>query len=375
MRCHHYFLAIVAFALSVSAAQAMHAVSLNRVQWPLYYHGGSTGEHLEIEIAEKPTGSTQALVRYDGFLANVAFDEGFGKDSVTVQEVVIRYVEHVLKEDYDQVLRLYAPGADSAEAIAETRNFRKEIAGLTEIGFLSEWIYLGTRFVIAEFRFDGGASRFFGFGFRHTPRGFLLSHERSDDEGIVLDALDYVADGLRHGWLDNHTSHPDELSIPLGEGVFGTALKVDGRLHDQQGDWISPNQGAQVDAPWAVVEKALAKTASPEDAAAVRLSCSKNFVRLADGAGQDHDAQAQAKQRHASLGRIKHVLTMAFGDDFMHYFVEESDPARIRSMFVGKEGDSFCLSQGPGDRRLRRLLQSEVVKDGVWALWVAQRGS
>ncbi|MDH3969840.1 MAG: hypothetical protein OEU56_22740 [Rhodospirillales bacterium] len=82
-----------------------------------------------------------------------------------------------------------------------------------------------------------------------------------------------------------------------------------------------------------------------------------------------------AIRRNVSNGRIKHVLTMAFGSDFVHYFVEETNPTRIRSLFVGKQGDRFCLSQGPGARRVRRLLQSEAVKDGIWSLWVAQRAS
>jgi len=125
----------------------------------------------------------------------------------------------------------------------------------------------------------------------------------------------------------------------------------------------------------AFAEMVLARSAALDDEAFVRLWCAEDARTLTDTAGQNGAGLARAKQSHASDGNIKHVMTMAFGADFAHYFVEESDPARIRSMFVGTAGDGFCLSRGPHDRRVRGLLQSEVVKDGVWALWVAQRGS
>ena len=362
MRQHHCLLAAAALVLTVAAAPAAGLVALSRAQWPLYFNGGATHGHLEIEIAEKASYSDRAAIRYDGFLANVAVDQGFGRDGGTVQEIIISYAEFALKENYDQVVRLYAPGTDHAQAIAEAQSFRKRIDGLREIRFLYEWIFMDSRYVLAEFEFDVGAPRILGFSFRNTTQGFLMTHERADDVGVVLDAFDYVAEGIRRGWLHEHTSHPDDHSIPLGQGLFGISLKIDGDLYGQRQDWTPPSRQADVNSPGALAETALARTASPEEADVVGLWCAR-------------DRAGPAKQSHVPGGRIKHVLTMAFGDDFVHYFVEETDPTRIRSMFVGRQGDGFCLSEGPGDPRVRRLLQSEALKDGIWGLWVAQRAS
>jgi hypothetical protein len=101
---------------------------------------------------------------------------------------------------------------------------------------------------------------------------------------------------------------------------------------------------------------ALATTASPEETATVGLWCSKDLPRLAGAAGPDPGALVQMKQSRVLEGRIKHVLTIALGKDFVHYFVEETKANGIGSLFVGKQGDGFCLSQGPGGRRVRRLL-------------------
>ena len=83
-------------------------------------------------------------------------------------------------------------------------------------------------------------------------------------------------------------------------------------------------------------------------------------------------AWQDAKRSHSLNGNIMHILTLAFQTHFSHYFLDESDPARIRSVFVGREGGKLCLSSGPFDGRLNGFLRSNVLKDGIWELWIAQ---
>ena len=373
MRCRSFLLALAVSAVSVAAAQGAALVSLNRVGLPVYYDDSAVEGHLEVEIAQKSYGEGRPTARYEGFLANITIEDR--KESVTAEEVVIRYVEHLLKEDYEPIARLYVPGVDTAAAAARARSLRDQLVGLSQINFLSEWFYQDAKFLLVDFRFEGGASRTIGFGFRNTPKGFLLSLGGNDDEGLVLDLFDYLAETVARDRTTAYTTRPFEHSIALGEGLFGISLKVDGRLHEARQAWRPPRGAAAPSGPAAFAELVLARSAALNDEALARLWCAGDAATPADAAARKGVAPAGAMQGDAAVGRIKHLMTLAFGEDFAHYFVEESDPARIRSMFVGTAGDGFCLSRGPDDRRVRGLLRSEVVKDGVWALWVAQRGS
>ncbi len=362
-------LAVLAWIAAVSYAGAL--VSLQRTKWPVYYGEARTSGYFEVEVSQKDFDSVRAGTSYDGFLANITIDNK-RKESVTADEVVIRYVENVLKQNYEQAAHAYVPGTDVAGVTDSARLFRDEIGGLAVVNFRSEWFYKGAKYLLVDLEYDSSTSRVAGFGFRQTPQGFLLSDERADDEGRVLDLFDYVAEAIGKGWSEDYESRPFDHSIALGQGLFGITLNVDGQLFANRKDWITPNKVAHGESLQAFVESVLASAVSMENEAFVRLWCATDRDEMAALSETRESALWDAKRSHSAGGNIKHILTVAFQDRFSHYFLDESDPARIRSMFVGKEGGAPCLSSGPFDRRLKGFLRSDVLKDGIWEHWIAQ---
>lgn len=362
---------LAAFAWTSAASYAGALVSLQRTKWPVYYGETRTSGYFEIEVSQKDFDSVRAGTPYDGFLANIAIDQK-RKESVTADEVVIRYVENVLKRNYEQAARAYVPGADVAGVMDSARLFRNEISRLSAVNFRSEWFYKGAKYLLVDLEFDSGASRVAGFGFRQTPQGFLLSDERADDEGTVLDLFHYVAEAIGKGWANAYEPRPFDHSIALGQGLFGIALNVDGHLYANRKDWTVPKDVAEDESLQAFVEAVLASAASLENEAFVGLWCASDREEMAALSETRQSALRSAKRSHSAGGNIKHIMTLAFRDRFSHYFLDEADPARIRSIFLGKEGGTLCLSSGPFDRRLDGFLRSDVLKDGIWQLWIAQ---
>ena len=363
------FLAVLAWIAAVPYAGAL--VSLQRTKWPVYYGEAKTSGYFEVEVSQKDFDSARAGTPYDGFLANIAIDNK-RKESVTADEVVLRYFEHVLKRNYEQVAKAYVPGTDAAAVTDWARTFREELNGLAEVNFRSEWFYKGAKYLLVDLQYDSGASRVAGFGFRQTPQGFLLSDERADDVGRVLDLFDYVAEAIGKGWSEDYESRAFDQSIALGQGLFGVTLNVDGQLYANRKDRIAPREVADGESLQAFVEAVLVSAVSMENEAFVQLWCATGRDEMAALSETRESALWDAKRSHSAAGNIKHILTIAFQDRFSHYFLDESDPARIRSMFVGKEGGALCLSSGPFDRRLNGFLRSDVLKDGIWELWIAQ---
>jgi hypothetical protein len=365
---HLLLLAVFTWIAAVSYAGAL--VSLQRTKWPVYFGEARTSGYFEVEVSQKDFDSARAGTPYDGFLSNVTIDKR--KESVTADEVVIRYVENTLKQNYEQIAQAYVPGTDVAGVTDWARTFREEINGLAEVNFRSEWFYKGAKYLLIDLEYDSGASRVAGFGFRRTPRGFLLSDESEDDEGAVLDLFDYVMETIGKGWMEDYESRPFDHSIALGQGLFGVTLNVNGQLYANRKDWITPNEVADGESLQDYVEAVLASAATLENEAFVRLWCATDRDEMVALSETRESALRDAKRSHSSEGNIKHILTFAFQTNFSHYFLDESDPARIRSVFVGREGGKFCLSSGPFDRRLKGFLRSDVLKGGIWELWIAQ---
>lgn len=355
---------IGAFSFSDAAAQ----VALNRKKLPVYYNKSGDKGHLELEFSEKSYRAGQASTRYGRIAANVAVEAN--KESVGAEEIVLGYLNGVLGGEYEQLGRFYVPGAESEPTVAAAQDLRRELAGLVEVRFLSEWFYSSAKFVLARLEFDSRQSRVVGFGFQDTVKGFLRSDDWGLDDNPVLGLFHHVLSEMDEGRSAEYAPRPFDHSIEVLPGIFGATINVDGRIYDPA-DWIKLGRGKPGKSLTSFVELVLGKAEALDDTAFTSLWCGPAKAKLRAGA-KDQPVLSELRRAHAAGRPIKHVMTMDFAEHHAHYFVEQNEPTKLRTIFVARAADRFCLSQGPDYPELQSFLISEPVKNAVWKLWAGQ---
>lgn len=355
---------VFAFFLSDAAAQ----VALNRKKLPVYFKESGNQGHLEFEFSEKSYRAGQAPKKYGGITANVVVEAN--KESVGAEEIVIDYLNGVLGGEYEQLSRFYVPGAESEPIIAAARDLRRELARVAEVHFHSEWFYNSAKFVLARLISDSRQSRMVGFGFQDTVKGFLRSDDWGPNDNAVLGLFHHILSEMDEGRIANYGPRPFEHSIEVLPGIFGVTINVDGRVY-APANWVAPGRATSAKGLTSFVELVLGKAGVLDDTAFTSLWCRAARVELKARA-KNEPILRKLKQAHAARGPIRHVMTMDFAENHAHYFVEQDEPTKLRTIFVAREGGRFCLSQGPDYPELHSFLVSEPVKNAVRKLWADQ---
>jgi len=348
-----------------SFADAAAQVALSRKKLPVYYNESGDKGILELEFSEKHYKAGEVSTRHGRVAANVVVDSS--KESVGAEEVVLGYLNDVLGGEYEQLGRFYVPGAEPGPMVAAAQDLRRELAGLAEVRFLSEWFYSSGKFVLARLMFDSQRSRVVGFGFQVTVKGFLLSDDWGRDDGPVLGLFQHVLSEMEEGRTAEYSPRPFDHSIEVLPGIFGITINVDGRVHDP-GGWLKLGRGKPGKSLTSFVELVLGKAGALDDTAFTSLWCKAAQAKLRASA-EDEPFFSELRRAHVAGRPIKHVMTMDFAEHHAHYFVEQNEPRKLRTVFVARERDRFCLSEGPDYAELRRFLVSEPVKRAVWRLW------
>ncbi len=356
---------ICAFALSDTVAQ----VSLARKKLPVYYKESGDKGHLEFEFSEKSYQDGQPLKRYGRITANVTVEKN--AESVGAEEIVIAYLNSVLGGEYDQLGRLYVPGAVSDSTIAAAQNLRRDLAGLAEVRFLSEWFYGSAKFVLTRLMYDSRQPRVVGFGFQDTVKGFLRSDSWGPSDNPVLGLFHHILSAMDDGRTAAYLPRSFDHSIEVLPGIFGATINVDGRVYDPT-DWITLGRVRSGKSLTSFVELVLGTSGALDDASFASLWCKTARAQLRARAKNDPVHYRELRQNYTARRPIQHVMTMDFAEEHAHYFVEQREPRKLRTVFVAREADRFCLSLGPDYPELRSFLVSEPVKNAIWNLWAGR---
>ena len=355
----------VFFAGDEAAAQ----VSFDRTNWPLYVLEGVTDGNLEIELTEKPYQQTDQRWEYGPLLANAG---DFDDESVPAAALLMQYLNRLREGNLDGISDFFVPGTDPEEVLSAARTLSEQIRLVAEVEFVAEWLFLDSKTLLVRLKTVDGKSSARGFAFRMTDKGFRFDEGSSDAEGSVFGLHRYLASEIDRGQVDGYSPRPFGHTIPLGEGLFGSLLNFDGELFEVPADWITLGTEQAAGDVRAYVETVLGNTWASSISDFLALWCAPERVKLSPLAEARSAEFLKLMTKHSSSGRIKHVLTMNLGPGVAHYFLDQDQPDRARVIFLSRQGESLCITRGPANADFREFLNSDLIKDGVHALWSAR---
>lgn len=349
--------------------QAAAQVSFDRTNWPLYVLEGGADSSLEVELTEKPYQQTDQRWEYGPLRANAG---GFDDESVPAAELLMQYLSRLQDGNLEGISEFFVPGSDPEEVLSAAQTLREQIGQVAEVEFVSEWLFLESKTLLVRLKTVDGASSARGFAFRMTDKGFRLDQGSRDAEGSVFGLHRFLASEIDRGQVEGYSPRPFGHTIPLGEGLFGSLLSFDGKLFEAPAEWITLGTEQTAGDVRAYVESVLGNTAAASDSDFLALWCDPDRGKLSPLAEARSAEYLRFKAKHSSSGQIKHVLTMNLGSGAAHYFLDQDQPDRARVIFLSRQGKSLCITRGPANAHFRDFLNSDLIKDGVRALWSAQ---
>lgn len=361
---HRAVLGVAAVALLAAGVAAF-----DRKRQPVYYGETEASGFIELEMTTVPYRSLPQDVQVGGFATNVAYDESHGEMNVIPEVVLLDYLSRVLASDYQGALPYYAPGQDSAAVVAGAEALHRRIRGLQRVEFLYSVLHEEHRLIFVRMTTSDGRTEAISFAFARAQGGFLLANSWQGEAGPLLGLLVDLAGQMNAGIASTEPPVRPRYEIELGQGITGMILRFDGEVFADTGEWLTAARAADVEAPGFYAESLLFRNAATTTQEFSERWCSGQLSDALLGGEEGPDA---LKDRYSADGGIKHVATLDFKDSFAHYYMEESDPWTVKTVFLRRDGEGYCQEWGPDRAGLRGFLKSDLIGHNLLLLWRGQ---
>ncbi len=295
-------------------------------------------------------------------------------------KLVTAYFRAVVAGDEELWPRFYPPapedaGEDDARRILQAGRLLRQVAragGEPEtLRLLKVWRFADFRMVTVEVTGPGGA-QVLAVGAVRDGDAFY----RSDDWGRfqpVQQLFWYMARNHGKGLVERHAPRDLPVAIELAGGrpEDPVTLWLDGLWHDPAAGWIEPLGDAD-GSELAFAHRVLAISAAGADEEFIALWRGKERAKVVEIYGKSLGRFQGLRGDNAAQARVRDLFTATLGAYRLHYFVEESDPARVRALIFKKTAEGWSLS-GKLYPNIQQLLVSPLVTEPLRQRWSAVR--
>lgn len=379
VRYRNIFVVPIILAAAQSGGAFGQAPDFVPRSYSLPYDDVGVPSHFSVVVPEFRYATDELIHQYAAFATNAPI--AGGSPEWNVLETLRRLQSYESEDDAEGLRELYMPDTPSEEVADYVHISRPVADGIQGVRFTGKWLHDGTVWVAFRVIYENGETRPGMHSVERLGDAYLRNSWPNESPGaarneqlLVISAVMFVSWGLDQGWLQEDNQAPYEYTVPIGDGEQVMSLRFDGTLYPYTDQWRPIGQPVSDEQPdiRQFVESVIGEIKQHDDTAVLRFLCGAITDMDDDDIEDSQEFLASTRDQLLNFGSIKHLFTLDIDNNSVHYIlISRSD--RIKSIYVGREGEDFCLhGRAPYSDA---ILRSNAFRSRVLEIWEAQQNN